>query len=323
MGSSGAIDTWIRSERSRTTVALKRLYELQAEFLFNQYEPVKATPAEAGLPFIDRLDRWIGSFDDPEDQWTVFTTFKYFFFAGLEETDEMYRCAVQHILVRWLIDLGGIDIFSQDGNQSLSTELKACWPCPVTDSLRINSLLHRTGFEGQSLRPDWLSMKTLGDAEKIGKYVTKKGIRYLVLFEDFSGTGNQCDRAARYALNIFPGPILLVPLVICAPGEEKLRKLEAESNGRLTFRPVIVLGYDCLVGRDAREDQPKSFIALRQAMHNGYKKMKSTLDGEEFGYGSVGSLYSSFSNCPNNNPPIYHGNSPGWSHALFPRKRRA
>jgi len=320
---SSAIDDWIRSEKSSAAVNLKRLYELQAEFLFDQYEPIQATPSENGLPFIDRLDRWLSCFDDQNHRWTAFNTLKYLFFAGQDETEEMYRCAIHHSLTRWLIDKSNIDIFDSRANELLADEMKACWPCPITDSLRINSLLHRTGLPGQSLRPDWLSLKQFGDPQKIAAYVTRKSIRYLVLLEDFVGSGSQCERATRFALNNFDGPILLIPLVICAPGNTVLKNLEAEAHGKLTVNPVIILTNDCLVSQNPNPGQPKSFPDLRLAMAGGYKKIGLDLDGEEFGHGYVGSLYSSYSNCPNNAPPIFHQASEAWPHALFPRKTRA
>lgn len=319
-----AIDGWIQSERrSRAAVALKRLYELQSTFLFNQYEPVRASSTSAGLPFIDRLDKWILSFDDEEDRWIAFKTFKYFFFAGLEETEEMYRCAVHHQVTRWLVDLAAIDIFSPDANARLQAEFDKLWPCPITDSLRINSLLHRTGLRGQSLRPDWLSLKELGDKTKIARYVGRKGIRYLALFEDFVGSGSQCARAVNFALKAFDGPVLLCPLVVCAPGADEIRNIASQSQGRLTFEPVIELSHDCLVGKDSLPGQPSSFPALRTAMANGYKKIGVSVDGGEFGHGYVGSLYASYSNCPNNSPPIFHITNSSWPDAIFPRKGRS
>src|SRR3569833_982641 len=235
MSANSTIDSWIQSsiERSQKVVYLKQLYELQAVFLFYQYEPTKASPSDAGMSFKQRLDRWVGSFDNAQDQWSAFHSLRYFFIVGLQETEELYRCAVQHKIIPWLSDVSNLDIFADDYAQLLDKEIEHIWPCPVTDSLRINSLLHRTILDGQSLRPDWLSLKQLGDCEKIQDFVKKKEIKNLVLFEDFSGSGSQCQRATEFAMKAFPGPILLIPLVICNPGDELLRTLASNSNGRL------------------------------------------------------------------------------------------
>ena len=302
---------------------LKQLYELQAEFLFNQYEPTKASPDECGMSFIQRLDRWVSCFDGAEDQWSAFHSLRYFFFVGLQETEELYRCAVQHKILPWLSDVAKLDILADGFAGLLSEEIKHIWPCPVTDSLRINSLLHRTNLDGQSLRPDWLSLKELGDCNRIRQYVERKKIKYLVLLEDFSGSGKQCKRATEFALKAFPGPILLVPLVICSPGNQLLREVAMKSDGRLMYEPVVVVSADCLVQEIPAATEPASFSSLRSAMLNGYKKAGLSLDGEAFGFDGVGSLVSSFSNCPNNTPPIFHASSETWPSPLFPRKRRA
>lgn len=324
MSANSTIDLWIQSsiERSEQALRLKQLYELQAEFLFNQYEPIKASPSEAGLSFIHRLDQWISSFDSAEDQWSAFRSLRYFFFVGLQETEELYRCAVQHKLLPWLCDVANLDIFSDDFSQNLNGKIEHIWPCPVTDSLRINSLLHRTDLCGQSLRPDWLSLKQLGDPTKIREYIEKKEIEFLVLFEDFSGSGNQCKRATEFALKVFSGPVLLIPLVICGPGDQLLRDVVSKTGGRLTYEPVVVLNADCLVQETPMATEPNAFSSLRIAMRNGYKKGEFSLDGEEYGYEGVGSLVSSYSNCPNNTPPIFHAKSETWPYPLFPRKRR-
>jgi len=322
--SDSSIDDWIQHsvEFSEKTVRLKHLYSLQADFLFNQYEPTKAVPADDGTDFIRRLDRWVACFDLPEHRWSAFHGLRYFFFVGRNETDELYRCAVQHIFLRWLSDQANLDIFSDDFQSDLQTEIVHCWPCPITDSLRINSLLHRTGIDGQSLRPDWLSLKQLGDKKKIAEYVSRKKVKYLVLFEDFVGSGQQCERATKFALDAFPGPILLAPLLVCAPGDKVLKNLAKESDERLTYSPTVVLPADCLVGEDRSDTEPKSFIKFREAMEYGYRKGRFDLCGGAYGHNAVGSLTSSYSNCPNNTPPVFHAQSDTWPTPLFPRKKR-
>ncbi len=315
------IDDWIRSTEisSQKMLRLKQIYELQYEFLFNQYEPVNADPVEAALPFISRLDRWLEGFITPEDKWAAFHSLRYFFFVGQKETTELYRCAVQHKLLPWLVDKERLDIFDPKFEQKLNLVMKQTWPCPVTDSLRINSLLHQTGLPGQKIRPDWLSQSVLGD-QNLKNFVKKKSIKYLVLFEDFVGSGKQCETATDYALQAFEGQILVVPLIICHHGDMVLRKLVDKSKGRLTYNPVIVLGADCLIGPDPTLGEPASFDELRTAINNVQKSAKFS-DGPN-GRDGIGSLMSSYSNCPNNTPPIYHATRKNWPHPLFPREGR-
>lgn len=323
LSTGSSLDEWLDTPgRDQLAHDLKKLYQLQGAFLFRQYEPVNASPADAGIPFLARLEKWLGGFNDPEDRWAAFLSLRYFFFVGQQETDELYRCAVQHELLPWLSDLAGLDIFDAQFSSQLDAEIKKCWACPVTDSLRINSLLHRTGLAGQDLRPDWLSLRTLGNCVRIEKYVSKQDLKYLVLFEDFVGSGRQCCRVAKFALRAFKGPILLIPLVVCHPGNEVLKNLAATTNGRLSYRPIVTLSEDCLVRKVKHPDEPNTFANLRIAMKNGYDISKLQLKGEEYGYDGVGSLFASYSNCPNNSPPIFHAKSDTWQHPLFPRKAR-
>jgi hypothetical protein len=325
MANQSYIDEWIQStiDRSHQTTALKRLYDLQSVFLFNQYEPVKASAEDSAATFAHRIDRWLSCFKSAEDKWAAYHSLKYFFFVGQLETEEMYRCAVHEKLLPWLTDLNALDIFSDDFESTLDEEIKRSWICPATDSLRINSLLHRTGLQGKSLRPDWLSLRELGSAEKIAQYVEKKQIKYLAVFEDFVGGGSQSSGAMKYALEVFPGPILFVPLVICQPGHKLLSDLASQHTAKLSYQPVVVIGAECLIADTPNSGEPLSFKDLRIAMQNGYATMGLQLDGGGYGYGGVGSLVTSYSNCPNNTPPIYHASSSTWPHAIFPRQTRA
>jgi hypothetical protein len=325
MPNQSCIDEWIQStiDRTHQTTALKRLYDLQSVFLFNQYEPVKASTEDSAATFAHRIDRWLSCFKNEKDKWAAYSSLKYFFFVGQSETEEMYRCAVHEKLLPWLTDLNKLDIFSDDFESKLDKEIDRSWICPATDSLRVNSLLHRTGLKGKSLRPDWLSLSKLGSPERIAQYVKSEKIKYLAIFEDFVGGGSQSSRATEYALQVFSGPILFVPLVICQPGHELLSAVASKHAGRLSYEPVVVIGTDCLVADTPTVGEPLSFNDLRTAMQNGYATMGMQLDGGAYGYGGVGSLVTSYSNCPNNTPPIYHASSSTWPHAIFPRQTRA
>jgi hypothetical protein len=318
------IDEWITSGEVRGSLThdLKKIYELQAKFLFKHYEPFKGSREREGGEFIRRVDRWLTSFTDPDDRWSAFNSLRFFLFVGPEETAELYRVAVETGLKRWLVDTAGIDIFDECVDLAIEQAIQSCWPCPVTDSLRINSLLHITGLSSKDLRPDWYSLRKLGDSVAINQYVADNSIKYLALFEDFVGSGGQCMRTIKYALDTFNGPIFFSPLVICSPGDEKLRELERSSAGRLSYRPIVVLTADCLVQKSPHANEPKSFSALRKALRTGYEQIDEILDGEEYGWKGVGCLYSSYSNCPNNTPPIFQHQNANWKNPIFPRLKR-
>lgn len=320
------IDSWLtdQSGQRADVFRLKHTYELQAEFLFDKFEPTRASHFDAAMPFIGRLDRWLENFDTDEDRWAAFRSLRYFLFVGPNEVEELYRCAVENVLYPWLADVNNLDIFLplNDHTQQLREALKECWPCPVTDSLRINGLLHRTGLKGRDLRPDWHSLRKLASRESIDAYVQANEISTLALFEDFVGSGSQCAGAIEFALSVFSGLILFCPLVICYQGDEAMRRLQSKHASRLTYRPVVRITKDCLVGQLPSPNEPKTFAALRVAIENGYSKIGINIIGGAYGFKQIGCLYGSYSNCPNNAPPIYHATSSRWAHALFPRETR-
>lgn len=308
--------------RSIKASKLRSLYETLAMQLFQQFEPTKKISNRVSRDFMVRLNDWLELFADNEDQWTAFKSVEYIFFAGHQEFEELYRCALENTIKPWLVDIANIDIFAADSNTQLSAELHATWPCPVTDSLRINGFLHVTGLKGQSLRPDWISMKAFASPDKIKEYQIKEGIKYLVLIEDFVGSGGQIAKAVNYAATVFDGPIIIIPLIICAPGDRKLKEVLAKlKRSDIHYSPVTVLGDECLISDKPNVGEPKFFTQLRNALKYGYERMQSKLDGEEYGWKKTGSLVVMYSNCPNNTPPIFHHQTSTWK-PLFPRSDR-
>lgn len=308
--------------RSIQASKLRGLYETLAIQLFQQFEPTKKISNRVSREFMVRLNDWLELFTDEEDMWIAFKCIEYIFFAGHQEFEELYRCALENTIKPWLVDTAQIDIFSSDAGTQLDLELQATWPCPVTDSLRINGFLHVTGLKGQSLRPDWISMRAFSSQEKIKAYQTKEGIKYLVLIEDFVGSGGQLARALKFAAEVFDGPIIVIPLIICAPGDRKIKELlKVSTKKNIQYSPITVLSDDCLISDKPNLGEPKFFTSLRKAMKFGYDQMRSELDGEEYGWKKTGSLVVMYSNCPNNTPPIFHHQTSTWK-PLFPRSDR-
>ena len=323
------IESWQRDEHStdssrrNVAIRLRSLYELLAGQLFCQYEPTKITSPRITRDFLYRLERWLEGFQSDDDRWAAFRSIEYLFFAGQDEFAELYRCAHDHVLTKWLVEVEDLDIFSPAIDDHLRDALDACWPCPVTDSLRINGFLHLTGMKGQDLRPDWMSLRKLGSTEKIKVYVKENKIKYLVLLEDFVGSGGQLSRTLKFAASTFDGPILVVPLIICAPGHRQI-ELDLHKIGRrdIRYEPMLVLDDTCLVGKAPNAGEPKLFEALRKALGVSYKRMRANLNGEEFGWEYVGSLAVMYSNCPNNTPPMFYYNSSRAWKPIFPRASR-
>lgn len=312
------------TEDMRTTnfSKLRSLYETLATQLFQQFEPTKKVSRRVEREFMVRLDDWLELFENDEDRWIAFKSVQYIFFAGQQEFEELYRCAAETIIKPWLIDIAKLDLFAENAANALQQELDKTWPCPVTDSLRINGFLHLTGLAGQSLRPDWLSMTEFATAASIKDYQIKKNIKYLILLEDFSGSGGQICRTLKFAAKNFDGPIIVIPLIICAPGHRKIKETIEQLNlTTIYYKPVTILGDDCLVSERPFAGEPKLFSQLRPVLKSGYELMRTDLDGEEYGWKKIGSLVVMYSNCPNNTPPIFHHSTASWK-PLFPRSER-
>ncbi|MFY0676740.1 MAG: hypothetical protein JXR18_05585 [Neptuniibacter sp.] len=309
------------SNRHLDASRLRSFYETLATQLFQEFEPTKKVSPRVSRDFMLRLDNWLDGFTDTEDKWIAFKSLEYFLFAGINEFEELYRYAFEHKIKHWVVDQAQIDIFSANVDQQLSEELEHVWPCPVTDSLRINGFLHITGLKGKGLRPDWYSLKTLGSSEKIKSYIDNEDIKYLVLLEDFSGSGGQISRTIRFACENFTGPILLIPLIICSKGDKTIREKLTTLPNNIYYDPVVVIPNNCLVTPQPSLGEPPLFGLLRPVMKKGYDAMAHELDGEEYGWKKTGSLITMYSNCPNNTPPIYYNNTPTWN-PLFPRSDR-
>lgn len=317
------IDAWNLSQKySRHSIYLRALYESLATQLYNQYEPTRNHSNRVSRNFLNRLDDWLGCFDKEAHKWSAFRSLEYLFFAGQSEFDELYRHVAENIIKRWLVDVANIDIFAKAYARQLDQELKDCWLCPATDSLRINGFLHISGLRGKSPRPDWMSLAEFGCEKKIQDFIKKEEIRSLVILEDFVGSGGQFVNSLRFAASVFPGQILVAPLIVCAPGNTKiLSAIKTHKLKNVKYEPGLIVGETCLIQKKPVQGQPKLFEELRVAMKVGYKKIARPMDGEEYGWKGTGSLVVLYSNCPNNTPPIYHTNCATWK-PIFPRRAR-
>lgn len=315
------IDDWVatitdKHQRARL-IELRQRYEFLGKNLFNEFEPTRRAPSKHVRDFLYRLDSWLLQFENEDDRYAAFSSIEYLFFAGPEEFYELYRSAYESV-ARFVMQEANIDPF-QPG-ESLKTELESVWFCPATDSLKINSFLHTVGLKGHEHRPDWFSLKKFADQDKLERYIQEEEIRYLVLLEDFSGSGKQLSKVARFAAETLSIPILLVPLIICAPGLQRVQK-ECAKRSHLQVRPIAVVPKDCLVGELQVAGEPATFVPLRSAMERHYNALQRRINGGPYGFNKVGSLVVTSGNCPNNTPPIYHQTNVDHV-ALFPRLAR-
>jgi hypothetical protein len=155
--------------------------------------------------------------------------------------------------------------------------------------------------------------------EKIRGYVKSKGIKGLVLLEDFVGSGRQATSAVKFAATALPDiQILFCPLVVCPKGDKALIELTT-GLGNVRYEPVIVLPDDVVLNFDNSLGSGATRVDhfLRRIMPS----MQVTSDKFMYGFEETGAKVVLFSNCPNNTLPIFHHESDQWK-PLFPRVTR-
>jgi len=294
------------------------LIDFLSKKVFNDYEPSQFHP------FRQRLVEWLNNFQEQEDQQHLLALLLDVFFVGRREFEALYRAVYRGVLFRWMIEGSDIDVFSDDLETLIADKVNDAWICPISDSLRINSFLKVNGLKSLDKRPDWRSLKQFGDVPKIQSYVADKGIRDLVLLEDFCGSGNQATGAIKFAAETLPDVrILLCPLIVCPKGDEALigvvKELKDNGFSNVTYEPALVLpqtvvhDYDeHAAGNSTRSDL---FLCDNKA------KLGFSTDKAMFGYKQTGAKVVMFSNCPNNTLPVFHRETEDWK-PLFPRVDR-
>jgi hypothetical protein len=308
------------------------------KWLYRTYEPDKFGADD----FWVRFGKWLDNVEADSDKKLLMQLLVEILYLGPHEFDELYRCAYEGPIARWLIDTCDIDVFAADAKDKLTEAAKNTWFCPITDSFRINAFFHVNSLAaGANLRPDWHSLRELGSIEKIKKYCenSDRNIKRLVLLEDFVGGGSQSLDTVIFAATQFPDlQVLFVPLVICPKGIENARLLEkeicADRYNPLRYSAVMELPNDAFLtlhqSIDVKTDD--DFIKnLRELIKNTYYKVSGGRNPgpkpyDPFGFPSAdptGGMVVMYSNTPDNTLPLIHWSPPEktWS-PIFPRHSR-
>lgn len=330
-----SIEQLVRSWSNNDLTKVNQKINHLERWLYKTYEPNKFGPED----FWARLELWFENVPSHDDKKLLFQLLAEILYLGPVEFDELYRCAYQGPVARWLIDTCKIDVFAPGGQKELIAAAGETWFCPVTDSFRVNAFFHVNSLAaGANLRPDWHSLFELGDTDKINAYCADNNIKRLVLLEDFVGGGSQSLEAVRFAVTrIHDLQVLFVPLVICPKGVTKARKLEAEmcarKAGALCYEAVMELPNNAfLTLSQSPYVEPNPYIsALRNLITTSYHKVSGgQLPGpkpyDPFGFPDsdpTGGLVVMYSNTPDNTLPLIHWRPPQntW-HPIFPRHSR-
>lgn len=306
------------------------------KWLYKSYEPDKFGIGD----FQQRLVTWLDNVPSHDDKKNLFRLIPNLLYFGPVEFEELYRCAYQGPIARWLIASEGIDICDAGAHAALVAAAKATWFCPISDSFRINSFFHINNLAaGASLRPDWRSMHQLTDPINLKEYCDGNSITRLVLLEDFVGGGSQAEEAVRFAATqVSDLQVLFVPLIVCPDGATLFRELQTElqaaRKNSLTYEAVLELPNDAFLTETNNPFAGSALFAseLRSILLRTYGQLSGgavagpTKPYHPFGYPDskpTGGLVVMYSNTPDNTLPIVHWRpkTESWN-PIFPRHSR-
>lgn len=323
------VDLWSRGDISDPPIEFERIssfINFLADHLFNDYEPTNNPHFHN---FLDRLDLWLNNTTNEEYQKTLFRLIPHLFYVGRDEFDNLYRTAFNVNYAQWLIVMERIQLDDTEAHNKLQDAIKGTWFCPITDSMRINAFYHINQIENDiNFRPDWHSLDKFGSKQKIIDYIDKKNIKYLVLLEDFVGSGSQMKKAVSYAASLQNDiPILLMPLITCPGGKQTMEVLQKQLTN-VSSSSVISIPDNTFISEVPDGKESDLFSNIRDmiiSLHYqvcGHIAWPHARPYSPFGYSETGGLVIMYSNCPNNTLPIIHHTHDTWNEPLFPRSTR-
>jgi hypothetical protein len=320
---------WSAGLDGETYLAIDRSISFLSDYLYHDYEPAY----ELREDFYSRLTKWIFNAEDDDKQKLLLKLVPEIFYIGQDEFNSLYKTAYHSNIHDWLMEQSSVNFETEDYENNLHIALSNTWFCPVTDSFRINQFYHLNSIKCKTtFRPDWRSLKQFGDESKIIDYILQQGIKYIVLLEDFVGSGKQSRPTLEFALNLVRNPrlddsvsILFVPLLICPAGLKKVASI-FQDRARATISPVIcVKPSDLINEKEANRDL--QVLAWIELVKSTFSQVKGSLVNKEiaklkeFGFDNTGSLIVMYTNTPNNSLPLIFVESDSWS-PLFKRHTR-
>ena len=307
---------------------IRFLTDFLEHVLYDKYEPVGVgAQGEFGL----RLAKWIGSATREADRRALYLLLGRLVFLSRDQMKAGYLTAFSRNIASWLMDVESLPFFGRDTEARLSTALDETAFTEVTDSFRLIDFLKWNNIEYYGKRFTWEQHLCPWDRDAFMQKVMHFGRatprRYLVLLEDFVGSGSQMAKAVDLACNLPDVErVLLCPIVICPDGSEYARKL-VNRYGKLDYSPVMELPEEAFISEDETPDEHKHHSLIRNALLSVHTLVKGTPDSwpqetSAFGYKETGAVFCKFDNCPDNSvPALHHRSDLGWS-PLFMRMAR-
>lgn len=307
---------------------IRSLTDFLEQNLYAEYEPVKVG-AQGG--FGVRLAEWIGSAESEADRQALYLLLGRLVFLGRDQMIAGYKTAYSRNIASWLMGVKDLPFFDRDTEAKLTRAAEETAFTEITDSFRLGDFIRWNNITGHGKRFTWeqhLSMRDPGEfMREVMLFHTEKPRKYLVLLEDFVGSGNQMASAVNLACNLTNVErVLLCPIVICPDGGVLARKL-VKRYDKLDYSPVMELPKAAFISIVATPNEHKHHDLIRKALLSLHTLVKGTpgswpQETSAFGYEETGAVFCKFDNCPDNSVPVLHHRSDlGWS-PLFPRTDR-
>lgn len=316
---SELIERWSRRDDYSDVANLDAQYEFMEANYWNDFEP--ALNGEES--FRVRLENWIRAISPESDQVELFRSLQFVQYFSRQEIEALCVVAHEEHVIPWLVEKDDIQLDSRNVVQELRRAVGQTWFCPVTDSMPIALFHHLNRISGRDHRPDWRSVAMFADPRRMSDYLAKKGIRRLVLLEDFVGSGSQILEAVDFAVTLTPAiDVLALPLICCPTGADALRGASSKYP-QLTTRFALEMNRDDFVSPVPLPGERGEMTTLRALAERSAVQVKG--DGRkfysEFGFDDTGALVVLYSNSPDNTLPLFHRRSPAWA-PPFPRASR-
>ncbi len=293
--------------------------------LFEQYVPVKG-----GVHgnFSYRLARWIGSATTDIDRKNLFLLLQHLFFMGKEDMESAMLTAYSKNILMWLIEKNKLSFFSGSAKNALEELIKLTAFTGITDSFDLATFIRLNNVHGERERYNWdQNLDSWDEAYFIDKVLVNGTKRFIVLFEDFVGSGSQAEKAIRKACTFDEKRmVLFCPMMICPKGAELARKVEAQYKN-FTYSPVLELPLSHFITSKKRLGEKEGFKKIRRTLINVHPKVAGSPGSwaqnyGPFGYQQTGAILVKYDNCPDNSIPVLHYKSDlGWE-PLFYRASR-
>lgn len=327
----GRIPIGATPDSDETFEDILRQIDFMIEHAYSRYVP--AMYSRHAPVFQDRMVAWMQNLGlSDQDQIAFFQLVLRFAYFSFDDFLSLYRTAYSNPISRWVWEDTGLKMNMLDFSNQLEEERsKYTWYASVTDSLIISEFYHANAITGVKCRPNFLTLKELGDPAQVKNYTNGHGFRRIVLLEDFVGTGFQALEIVKWALAHSDLPILFCPMVICPDGFRLFSDLAANSGGRLKFEPVVKLGDSVFLSSfDSSDDLMKYVSDLTDRIHPNVAGTCAA-GGPPYaphgfhrpGNSHTGATVVMFSNTPDNTIPLVHFNSENseWV-PVFPRVSR-